>query len=127
MFLCALGRQDEFAARAGFARNLLAAGGIAAVGGEPLPSLAELGPAFRASGARQAAICSSDANYATLAEPAARALKHAHAARVYLMGRPDEAQRAAWQAAGVDEFVQAGGDVLAVLERAMAVATGETA
>ena len=127
VFLCALGRQDEFAARAGFARNLLAAGGIAAVGGEPLPSLAELGQAFRASGARQAAICSSDANYATLAEPAARALKHAHAARVYLMGRPDEAQRAAWQAAGVDEFVQAGGDMLAVLERAMAVATGETA
>ena len=37
------------------------------------------------------------------------------------MGRPDEAQRAAWQAAGVDEFVHAGADVLATLDRALAV------
>ena len=124
IFLCALGRQDEFAARAGFARNLFAAGGIATVGEEALPSLAAIAEAFRASGARQAAICSNDANYATSAEPAAQALKQAQAARIYLMGRPDEAQRAAWQSAGVDEFVQAGGDVLAVLERAMAVETG---
>ena len=48
-------------------------------------------------------------------------LKQAGAARVYLMGRPDEAQRAAWQAAGVDEFVHAGADVLATLDRALAV------
>ena len=73
------GPPDEFAARAGFARNLFEAGGFAPVAGEPLPSLEELGHAFRASGARQAAICSSDANYAAMAEPAARALKHAHA------------------------------------------------
>jgi methylmalonyl-CoA mutase len=127
VYLCALGRQEEFAARAGFARNLFAAGGIATIGGEALPSLEEVGHSFRASGARQAAVCSSDANYATLAAPAARALKHAHAARVYLLGRPDEAQRGAWQAAGVDEFVHAGSDVLAVLERALAVETGVTA
>lgn len=127
IFLCALGRQEEYAARLGFARNLFAAGGIAGVGGEALPSLEELGHAFRASGARQAAICSSDANYAGMAEDAARALKHAHAARVYLMGRPDEAQRTAWAAAGVDEFVQAGGDALAVLGRALAVETGASA
>ena len=63
----------------------------------------------------------------TSAEAAARALKHAHAARVYLMGRPDEAQRAAWQAAGVDEFVHAGADVLATLERALAAEAGEAA
>jgi hypothetical protein len=34
------------------------------------------------------------------------------------MGRPDEAQQAAWSAAGVDEFVFAGCDVLSVLDRA---------
>ena len=127
VFLCTLGRQDEFTARATFARNLFEAGGVAAVGGDPLPSTDYLGHAFRASGARQAAICSSDAIYATAAEAVTRALKYAHAARVYLMGRPDEAQRAAWQAAGVDEFVYAGTDVLATLERALAVAAGEPA
>ena len=63
----------------------------------------------------------------TSAEAAARALKHAHAARVYLMGRPDETQRAAWQAAGVDEFVHAGADVLATLERTLAAEAGEAA
>ncbi len=125
VFLCALGRQEEFAARVGFARNLFAAGGVATTAGDALPSLEELGRAFRASGARQAAICSSDTNYATLAEPAARALKQARAARVYLMGRPDEAQRALWQTAGVDEFVQGGDDALALLERTLAVETGE--
>ena len=66
MFLCTLGRQDEFAARAAFARNLFEAGGIATVAGDPWPSIEDLGHAFRASGARQAAICSSDANYADL-------------------------------------------------------------
>ena len=127
VFLCTLGRQDEFAARAAFARNLFEAGGVATVAGASLPSIEEVGHAFRASGARQAAICSSDANYAALAEAAARALKHAHAARVYLMGRPDETQRAAWQAAGVDEFVHAGADVLATLERTLAAEAGEAA
>lgn len=124
LFLATLGRREEFAARADFARNLFEAGGIVAVAGDGMPALEDLGHAFRASGARQAAICSSDANYAALAEPAARALKHAHAARVYLMGRPDEAQRMAWQSAGIDEFVHAGGDALATLERALAVAAG---
>ena len=125
IFLCTLGRQDEFAARAAFARNLFEAGGIATVAGDALPSIENLGHAFRASGTRQAAICSSDANYVASAEAAARTLKHAHATRVYLMGRPDETQRAAWQAAGVDEFVHAGADVLATLERTMVAEAGE--
>ncbi len=100
MFLCNLGRLDEFGARATFATNLFEAGGFAVVSSDPLASLEAVGHLFKASGARQAAICSSDANYATLAEPAARELKHAHCARVHLMGRPDEATQAAWAAAG---------------------------
>lgn len=125
VFLCTLGRRDEFADRATFARNLFAAGGIAAVTGEPVLSIEDLGSAFRDSGARLAAICSSDANYATAAEAAARALKQARAARVYLMGWPDETWHAVWQAAGVDEFVHAGADIRATLERALAVQAGE--
>jgi methylmalonyl-CoA mutase len=127
VFLCNLGRLDEFGARATFATNLFEAGGFAVVVSDPMASLEEVGHAFKASGARQAAICSSDANYATWAEPAARELKYAHCARVHLMGRPDEAARTAWAAAGVDAFVYAGADVLETLERAHALEAGEAA
>lgn len=127
VFLCNLGRRDEFAARATFASNLFEAGGFATVMSDPLPSLEDVGHAFKASGARLAAICSSDANYDTLAAPAATALKCAHSAGVFLMGRPEEAQREAWRAAGVDEFVHAGGNVLETLERAYARVSGEVA
>ena len=65
----------EFAARADFARNLFEAGGIAAVMSEPLASPRGSGRAFAASGARLAAICSSDEDYAAMAEDAARALE----------------------------------------------------
>jgi methylmalonyl-CoA mutase len=127
VFLCNLGRPAEFTARATFARNLFEAGGFAPVASEPLASLEEVGHAFKASGARLAAICSSDAVYADMAEGAARALKQAHCTRIYLMGRPDPARRGAWRAAGVDEFVYAGADVLDALERAHAVEAGEAA
>lgn len=127
VFLCNLGRQAEFGPRATFAQNLFAAGGLAPVASEPLGSLEEVGPAFKASGARLAAICASDENYATLGEEAARALKHARSLRVYLMGRPEEERRRALAAAGVDEFLHAGADVLAALERAHAILAGEAA
>jgi methylmalonyl-CoA mutase len=94
---------------------------------EPLASLEDVGHAFKASGAKLAALCSSDENYAAMAEGAARTLKAAHAARVYLMGRASEEQRAGWQAAGIDEFVYAGGNVLETLERAHALEAGEAA
>ena len=43
------------------------------------------------------------------------------------MGRPDAERRAALEAAGVDEFVFAGADVLGTLERAHASLAGEAA
>jgi methylmalonyl-CoA mutase len=127
VFLCNLGRLAEFTARATFAKNLFEAGGFEAVMGEPMASLEEVGHAFKASGARLAAICSSDENYATLAEGAARALKSAHAARVYLMGRPEAERRAAFATAGVDEFVHVGANVLESVERAHETLAGEAA
>ena len=88
---------------------------------------AAAGLAFAASGAGQAAICSSDAVDAEETEAAARALRAAGARGIYLMGRPSDAQQAAWSAAGVDEFVFVGCDVLAVLERAHSREIGEGA
>jgi methylmalonyl-CoA mutase len=127
VFLCALGRHDEFAGRLGFAAHLFEAGGFVPQVHETAASMDDLGQAFAASGARQAAICSSDANYAAMADAAARALKQGRCGRLYLMGRPDPAMQAGWQEAGVDEFVYLGADVLATLQRAHEVEAGKFA
>lgn len=125
IFLCNLGRLAEFGARATFARNLFEAGGIEAVMSEPLASLEDVGHAFKASGASVAALCSSDENYASMGEGAARALKHAHSRQTYLMGRPDAEAQERFKAAGIDAFVHMGADVLATLQGVHAILAGE--
>jgi methylmalonyl-CoA mutase len=123
--LAALGPVAVYTARSSFAANLFQAGGIETPlseapvhdtggdsGGEPdLKALAE---SFAASGARVACICSSDALYAAHAEAAAAALKAAGARRVVLAGRPGD-RRDAYESAGVDDFIYAGCDAVAVL------------
>ncbi len=88
----------------------------------PLPmgeakDLAALATAFKASGAALACLCSSDKIYAQQAAAAAKALQAAGARHIYLAGRPGE-QEAALRAAGVIDFVFAGGDALATLQEA---------
>lgn len=126
VFLATLGPRAQFAAREAFARSLFEAGGFATASSGQLAA-DQVAAAFAASGAGQAAICSSDTVYAEAAEAAARALREAGARGIYLMGRPSDAQQAAWLAEGVDEFVFAGCDVLAVLERAHSREIGEGA
>jgi methylmalonyl-CoA mutase len=77
---------------------------------------------FAGSGAAIACLCSSDSVYAEGGQAAAAQLKAAGARRVYLAGRPtDEQVQAALTAAGVDEFVFAGGDAVDVVRRALDV------
>ena len=71
--------------------------------------------AFKSSGARLACLCASDEVYAREAAEAAKALKTAGADPVYLAGRPGD-QEATLKAAGVHDFIYAGGDVLAPLQ-----------
>ena len=110
VFLAELGTPADFTARATFARNFFEAGGLetsTASGDE------DLGPAFTASGARLACICSSDEIYASDAASAAQALKAAGADLVYLAGRPGDGV----ETSGIDDFIFAGSDVLDMLER----------
>jgi methylmalonyl-CoA mutase len=79
--------------------------------------LAALAAAFRASGAALACLCSSDKVYAGQATAAAKALQAAGAKHIYLAGRPGE-QETALRAAGVNDFIFAGGDALAALQEA---------
>lgn len=123
VFVATLGRIADFTARATWVKNLFEAGGLAARVGDGFAGSAAMVDAFEASGARVACIASSDAVYAGEAEKAARLLKNAGAEHVYLAGKPaDDAQAAAFAAAGIDGYVHVGIDVVATLGEAQRLA-----
>ncbi|KAF0186448.1 MAG: methylmalonyl-CoA mutase subunit beta [Hyphomonadaceae bacterium] len=114
-FFATLGPLAEFSARANFATNLLAAGGVGAIGSEDVyADAAALGAAFAKSGATVAVLCGSDARYASDAASAAQALKAAGALWIVYAGKP--ADEAAMRTAGVDQFIFAGQDALEALK-----------
>jgi len=117
VFLANLGTAADFTARATFARSFFEAGGIEAIDGEGFSDPATLAAAWKASGAPLATLCSSDQIYARRAIDAAKALQSAGARNIYLAGRPGE-QEAALRGAGVADFIFAGSDALALLQRA---------
>ncbi|KPH80732.1 methylmalonyl-CoA mutase [Bosea vaviloviae] len=127
VFLATLGPIADFAARAGFARNLFEAGGLSAPSGEGFAKdgvtdiAAALVAAFRASGARLACLCGSDAGYAAEGVASAQALTAA-GATVWLAGRPGELE-VELSKAGVGEFIFTGCDSVAVLGKALAIAS----
>src|SRR5215831_13372524 len=63
IFLANLGTPADFTARATFAKNFFAAGGIDATSNDGFTSHDEIVAAFRASGAKLACLCSSDEVY----------------------------------------------------------------
>jgi methylmalonyl-CoA mutase len=115
VFLANLGTAADFTARATFAKSFFETGGIEAIDTEGFSDPTALGPAFKASGAALACLCSSDKVYAEHAADAAKALQAAGGRHIYLAGRPGE-QEVLFRTAGVDDFVFAGGDVLAALQ-----------
>ena len=117
IFLANLGTPAEFTARATLAKSFFETGGIEAIDSPGFADPAALSAAFKTSGARLACLCSSDKVYAGQAVAAAKALQSAGAKHIYLAGRAGE-QEAALRAAGVSEFVFAGGDALATLQEA---------
>ncbi|MFJ6389994.1 methylmalonyl-CoA mutase family protein [Streptomyces sp. NPDC091972] len=98
VFLAAIGPAAAHTARLTFAANLFQAGGI-----EPVTE-----GTFEESGATEACLCSSDALYEEQAESVAETLRSAGARHVFLAGRPG-------QYSGVDSYVFAGCDAVAVL------------
>lgn len=104
VFLATLGPVAAHSARAGFAANLLQAGGIRT----PAGPAAE----FAASGVAIACVCGTDRAYAEEAESVVAQLKEAGAARVLLAGPAGTG--------GADDFVFRGCDALAVLHRTWA-------
>ncbi|MEV5844716.1 methylmalonyl-CoA mutase family protein [Streptomyces sp. NPDC051985] len=101
IYLATLGSATEYTGRATFASNLFQAGGI-----EPVT-----GGSFEESGATEAVLCSSDAQYAEQAARTAESLKAAGARHVVLAGRGDFP--------GIDSSVFAGCDAVAVLSETL--------
>lgn len=118
VFLANIGRVAEHTARASFARNFFEAGGVKGLGNDGFADAEAAAAAFAGSGAGIAVICGSDEQYASQAEEIARALKAKGARRVYLAGRGgDKAE--AYAAAGIDDYVFMGADVLAICGAAL--------
>ncbi|WMT77895.1 methylmalonyl-CoA mutase subunit beta [Bradyrhizobium sp. Ash2021] len=117
IFLANLGTPTNFTARAAFAKSFFETGGIEALDTPGFTEPIALAAAFKASGAAVACLCSSDRVYAALAGAAAKALQAADAKHIYLAGRPG-GQEAGLRAAGVGDFIFAGGDALATLQEA---------
>ncbi|MCT9009449.1 methylmalonyl-CoA mutase subunit beta [Streptomyces rhizosphaerihabitans] len=98
IYLATIGPAAAHTARSTFVANLFQAGGI-----EPVTD-----GTFEDSGATEACLCSSDALYEEQAANTAEALAAAGARHVFLAGRPG-------QYPGVDAYVFAGCDAVAVL------------
>lgn len=120
IFLANLGTIPEFNARATFAQNFFAAGGIETLTNDGFATSADVGKAFAESGATVACLCSSDANYALLAEAAAQALKGAGATHIYMAGRAGDKQDA-FRTAGIGSYIFMGCDAPDVLAKAHGV------
>ena len=124
IFLANLGAPADFTTRATFAKNFFEAGGIEAVTNDGFINTGDVAAAFKASGAKLACLCSSDAGYAHNAADAAKSIKVAGARQIYMAGRPGEL-KAALDAAGVQGFIYAGCDVLATLRAAHDIINAE--
>jgi len=117
IFLCNIGSAADFSARADFAKNAFEAGGIETLTSSGVTNADEAVTAFKASGARAAVLCSSNALYKTHAADVARALKAAGSVHLYLAG-PPSGRAEDLTKAGVDEFIYTGCDLLKALTTA---------
>ncbi|MGP0094421.1 MAG: methylmalonyl-CoA mutase family protein [Xanthobacteraceae bacterium] len=128
VFLATLGEPADFMARVDFAKNFFAAGGIETVAQNGFAALkadlAALVAAFKASDAKLACLCASDAVYGREAPAAARALAGAGAVEIYLAGRP--AALAEPDKAGIARFIHAGCNALAILKATHDILSDET-
>jgi methylmalonyl-CoA mutase len=106
VYLATLGPVARHTARATFAANLFQAGGL-------LTPTGDGANAFAAAGTTVACICGTDRDYAADAAGLAAELRAAGATQVWLAGSPSTGVD------GVDGYVYAGCDALAVLRSAL--------
>jgi len=109
--LIALGPLARYGAREAFAANLFATGGIGV-------DTVRYGVDGSLRVAPVVCLVAADADYGESAADAARAAHAAGASRVWLAGKPG-ARADSDAAAGIDDYVYAGCDAVAVLEQTL--------
>lgn len=113
IFLANLGPIAKHTARATFAKNFFGVAGIESVDNQGFKDVEACVAAFKASGARIAILCSADPLYETMVESFAPALKSAGCVKLFMAGAPGD-KKDQYMAAGVDDFIFLGGDVLEI-------------
>ncbi|WP_374685870.1 methylmalonyl-CoA mutase family protein [Promineifilum sp.] len=114
LFLANLGPPRQHKARADFTQGFFEVGGFQVLTNNGFKTPAEAAAAALDSGAPAVVICSTDETYPELAPPLVAAIKAESPETVVLLaGRPAE-QLDALRAAGIDEFIYLGADVVAV-------------
>lgn len=106
-FLATLGPLAQYTARASFARNLLAAGGVDAVEAGPTDTAEDVLKAYLDHRSPVVVLCSTDALYGERAEATVAALREAGARQVLLAG--------AGEYPGLDGNIAVGCDAIAVI------------
>jgi len=115
VYLAALGPEPVHRGRVAFVREWLEAGGFEAVTDGGCATAEEAVDRLNASGATLVCLCGDDKAYAAQAEAFAKAIKASGVKGLALAGRPGD-HEAEWRAAGVDDFIFAGGDAVKALE-----------
>ena len=115
-FLATLGALADHTARAGFARNLLQAGGIEVVDAGPTRTVDDVTSAFVAAATPVAVLCGTDRLYTERAEATVAALRAVGAGHILLAGTVE--------VAGLDGHLAAGGDAPAAIEGVYAALAG---
>jgi methylmalonyl-CoA mutase len=115
VYLVALGPEPTHRGRVRFVREWLEAGGFEAVYDGEAATAEEAAIRLKASGAPLVCLCGADESYAGRVKAFALAIKSSGAKGLALAGRPG-AEEATWRAAGVDDFLFAGGDAVAALQ-----------
>ncbi|MBV9287336.1 MAG: methylmalonyl-CoA mutase [Hyphomicrobiales bacterium] len=114
-YLVALGPERSHRRRVAFMRDWLESGGVEPLYDGEAATPEEAVERLKRSGAPLACLCGDDAAYAASAKAFAKAVKAAGVKGLSLAGCPGDAE-ASLRAAGVDGFVQSGGDAIAALQ-----------
>jgi methylmalonyl-CoA mutase len=115
VYLAALGPEPRHRSRVAYMREWLEAGGFEAFYDGGSATAEEAVERLKASGAPLACLCGDDVSYAAQAGAVARSIKASGVKGLALAGRPGD-REPEWRAAGVDDFIFAGGDAVAALE-----------
>jgi methylmalonyl-CoA mutase len=117
VFLCNMGPQREYKARADFSRGFFAAGGYDVISPAGFKTPADAATAFADSDARIAVICSTDENYPALVPLLVKELRSKRSdALIVLAGYPQD-QIEAHKSAGVNEFIHIRADAVEILRK----------